>query len=112
MIALIEVAVFLLSFFSMDYSKIFDGYIPVFLKRFKFYCVEDHFSRWDTEVTPWAEILFTMHVIVIFMYSTINLMVLSTVPYKYNRFEKTDKEKEIEKEKRKKRKRKKQTDPN
>ena len=91
MIALIEVAVFWLSFFSMDYGKVFhkEEQVPAFLLKFRFYCVKDHYTLWDTEVTPWAEILFTMHVIVIFMYSTINLMVLSTVPYKYNRFSKT-----------------------
>ena len=77
---------FLLAFYSMDSSSIFKDYVPKFFDSFRFYCVEKHYTRWETGVTPAAEILFTMHVIIIFMYSTINLMVLSTVPYKYNRF--------------------------
>ena len=77
---------FLLAFYSMDSSSIFKDYVPKFFDSFRFYCLEKHYTRWETAVTPAAEILFTMHVIIIFMYSTINLMVLSTVPYKYNRF--------------------------
>ena len=55
--------------------------------------------------------LFTMHVIIIFMYTTINLIVLSSVPYKHNRFKKTEQEKakEIEKRLKKNKKKKKQT---
>ena len=86
LISFIEVMTFLLAFYSMDSSSIFKDYVPKFFDSFRFYCLEKHYTRWETAVTPAAEILFTMHVIIIFMYSTINLMVLSTVPYKYNRF--------------------------
>ena len=91
---------FLLAFYSMDLQRVFDDHTPEFFKGFKFYCMEYQYSRWVTDVTPFAEILFTMHVIVIFMYSTINLMVLSTVPYKYNRF-KDEKKKQKTKGKKK-----------
>ena len=104
MISLIEVATFLLAFYSMDFKKVLDKDVPEFIKKFRFYCIEGSPSRWETEVTPLAEILFTMHVIIIFMYSTINLMVLSSIPFKYNRFAKTEKEIEIDREKREKRK--------
>ena len=98
LISLIEIMTFLLAFYSMDLHRVFDEHTPEFFKEFRFYCMEHQYSRWVTDVTPFAEILFTMHVIVIFMYSTINLMVLSTVPYRYNRF-KDEKKKPKSKEK-------------
>ena len=79
---------FLLAFYSMDSHKVFGRKTPHLFNSFRFYCMEHDYSRWETGVSPAAEILFTMHVIIIFMYSTINLMVLSSVPYKYNRFSK------------------------
>ena len=77
MISLLEVVVFALAFFSMNYEYLFKEDAPVFLNQFKFYCMEDTYTRWETEVTFLAEMLFTMHIVIIFMYSTINLMVLS-----------------------------------
>ena len=101
MISWIELLTFIICFYSMDAEKVFQINVPSVFDGFKFYCEENSVSRWNTDVKPQAEILFTMHVIIIFMYSTINLMVLSTVPFKYNRFMKTDDEKKIEKAKKK-----------
>lgn len=103
MISLLEVVVFALAFFSNNYEYLFKEDTPEFLNQLKFYCMEDTYTRWETEVTFLAEMLFTMHIIIIFMYSTINLMVLSSVPYKHNRFKKTEEEKAKEVEKKLKR---------
>ena len=103
MISLLEIIVFALAFLSMNYEYLFKDNAPPFFVQFKFYCMEDTYTRWETEVTFLAEMLFTMHVIIIFMYSTINLMVLSSVPYKHNRFKKTEQEKAKEFEKKLKR---------
>ena len=86
LISFLEIMTFMLAFYSMDSHKVFGRETPGLFQNFKFYCMGHDLSRWETGVTPAAEILFTMHVIIIFLYSTINLMVLSTVPYRYNRF--------------------------
>lgn len=46
-----------------------------------------------------AETNFTCQVIFVYLYSTLQLIVLSTIPYRYDRFFKTDKEKQIDKQK-------------
>ena len=46
-----------------------------------------------------AETNFTCQVIFVYLYSTLQLIVLSTIPYRYDRFVKTDKQKHIDKEK-------------
>ena len=46
-----------------------------------------------------AETNFTCQVIFVYLYSTLQLIVLSTIPYRYDRFVKTDKQKHIDKDK-------------
>ena len=65
MISLLEVVVFALAFFSNNYEYLFKEDTPEFLNQLKFYCMEDTYTRWETEVTFLAEMLFTMHIIII-----------------------------------------------
>ena len=74
MISLIEIVTFIICFYSMDFHKVFYDSVPTFFHSFRFYCSDDNVSQWVTDVTPAAEILFTMHVIIIFMYSTMLLI--------------------------------------
>ena len=60
-------------------------------------CREDHKSKWDTEETNLAELLYTMHPVIILMSSTLCLIVLSSIAFHYDRLKKTKKEKEIDK---------------
>ena len=69
-----------------------------FTEKFAFKCQENHPSRWDTEETGFAEILFTLHPVMILMSSTLCLIVLSSIAFHYDRLAKTKKEKKIEKE--------------
>lgn len=45
-----------------------------------------------------AETMFTCHIIYIYMYSTFQLIVLFSLPYRYDRFVKTEDQKKIDKQ--------------
>lgn len=95
----------------MDYSVIGEKYnlhfTPSnFIKQFAFECKTPKHTKWDME-DPYnpgfprmrAESNYTFHVIFIYLYSTLQLIVLSTIPYRYDRFKKTDEQKQIDKQK-------------
>ena len=85
--------VFVLAFFSMDVEQINPDYIlSNFVLQFKFGCREDHKSKWNTELTNQAELLWTMHPVVILMSSTLCLVVLSSIAFHFDRLKKTKKE--------------------
>ena len=88
--------IFALSFFSMDVQNISHVQTSEFFQKFAFTCIDS--SRWDTEATGLAEILFTMHPVIILMSSTLCLIVLSSIAFHFDRLSKTKKEKKIEKE--------------
>lgn len=95
---------------SMDYSTIGEKYHlhftpSEFIKQFAFECSKQ-ITKWDMEdpnnqgfPRMRAETNYTFHVIFIYLYSTLQLIVLSTIPYRYDRFMKTDKQKQIDKQK-------------
>ena len=67
-------------------------------------CAVDKKSIWFIEKGPLSMMLFKFHFIVIFMYSTIFIIVLFKIPYKYDRIRKTKTEKIADKKQRAKRK--------
>ena len=71
-----------------------------FVNNFEFMCAVDKKSIWFIEKGPLSMMLFKFHFIVIFMYSTVFIIVLFKIPYKYDRIRKTDSEKAAEKKKR------------
>ena len=95
---------------SMDYSTLGEKYhlhfTPSdFIKQFAFECSKQ-ITKWDMEdpnnqgfPRMRAETNYTFHVIFIYLYSTLQLIVLSTIPDRYDRFMKTDKQKQIDKQK-------------
>ena len=83
------VAVFILSFFSMDVEKISTFRIGDFVEKFAWTCQENHNTRWDTEANGLSEMLFTLHPVVILMSSTLCLIVLSSIAFRYDRLAKT-----------------------
>ena len=70
------------------------------MKVFEFSCSERHKSVWEVENTTFSMIFFKLHFIVIFMYTTLFIIVLFKIPYKYDRIEKTKKEKKDDKKQR------------
>ena len=46
--------------------------------------------------------LWELHIIIVFMYTTLTIIVLSTIPFKYDRFVKNEKEIKADKDKAKK----------
>ena len=111
LISIFEIGVCILCFMCMDYHnmaikwKIKFKPSP-FLLQFAFACdpTKDHFWNMEDDSNPGfprmrAETNFTFHIIFIYLYSTLQLVVLSTIPYRYDRFIKTDKQKQIDKEK-------------
>ena len=87
-IAIFELFVFILAIFSMDYTV----KSPEFLLSFGFECKIGTESIWWIEKTVKSGTLWELHIIIIFMYTTLAIIVLSTIPFKYDRFVKTEKE--------------------
>lgn len=99
-----------LSYFSMDYellnSRWGTNFTPgPFLRQFAFGCHPDQPTRWDLEnpknpgfPVMRAETNFTCQIVYVYLYSTIQLIVLSTVPYRYDRFVKTEEQQRIDKQ--------------
>ena len=72
----------------MDYTK----HTPHFLLEFGFECKIDHPTRWWVEYSAKSSTLWELHTIIVFMYTTLAIVVMSTIPFKYDRFVKTEKE--------------------
>ena len=87
-IALFEILVFIIAMVSMDFTK----KTPPFLLEFAFECQLKTTSIWWIEKSIKSGTLWELHVIIVFMYTTLAIVVLSTIPYKYDRFMKTEKE--------------------
>ena len=93
--SLFELFVFFIAIFSMDYTK----HTPHFLLEFTFECKKGHPTIWWIEYSVKSSTLWELHTIIVFMYTTLAIVVMSTIPFKYDRFVKT--EKEIAKDERK-----------
>ena len=79
----------------MDYTK----KSPDFLLQFGFECQIGSNSIWWIEMSVKSGTLWELHIIIVFMYTTLAIIVLSTIPFKYERFVKTEKELQAEKDK-------------
>ena len=88
--SLFELFVWVVALFSMDYTDILD---PNFLESFAFECLNNHESIWWIEKSVKSSTLWELHFIIVFMYTTLAIIVMSTIPHKYDRFIKTEKEK-------------------
>ena len=106
--SLFELLIFTLGYFGSDFvfSDNIDTPIYTLLKNFQFECAVAKKSMWFIEKTPASMTLFKLHFIVIFMYTTLFMIVLFKIPYKYDRIEKTKKEKRADRKSRAKRRRK------
>ena len=107
-IAIFEILVFVVAVFSMDFTD----HSGNFIKLFGFECKKNDESVWWIGKTFKSGTTWELHFMIIFIYTTVSLIVLSTIPYKYDRFVKTEKEieadaKKEEKDKKKKEERKK-----
>ena len=76
------------------------GYWLKLLSEFQFTCEEGYRSRWYIEKSAASMMLWKFHFIVIFMYTTLFMIVLFKIPYKYDRIRKNKKEKKIDRKKR------------
>ena len=103
--SIFELFVFFMALFSMDATKI----SPKFLLDFAFECKIGHNSIWWIEKSVQSSTLWELHTIIVFMYTTLAIIVMSSIPFKYERFKKTPKEIERD-EKRAKKKAKKRAD--
>ena len=93
--AIFELLVFFIAMFSMDYA----GTSWELLLSFGFECEIGKDSIWWIEKSVKSGTLWELHIIIVFMYTTLAIVVLSTIPFKYDRFHKTEKEIEAEKKK-------------
>ena len=103
LVAVFEVLVFVVALFSMDYTAISGD----FMKLFAFECKVGTSSVWWIGKTFKSGTTWELHFMIIFIYTTVSLIVLATVPYKYDRLKKT--EEEIEHERKLEEKKKKKT---
>ena len=87
-IALFELLVFFIAIFSMDWVE----NSPDWLQQFGFECKKGYDTIWWIEKSVKSGTLWELHIIIIFMYTTLAIIVLSTIPFKYDRFIKTEKE--------------------
>ena len=78
----------MIALFSMDYTV----KSPKFLLSFGFECKKGTESIWWIEKTVKSGTLWELHIIIVFMYTTLAIIVLSTIPFKYDRLVKTEKE--------------------
>lgn len=97
-ISLFELFVFLAAIFSMDYT----AHTPNFLLMFAFECEIGKTSVWWIEKSLKSSTLWELHIIIVFMYTTLAILVMSTIPYRYDRFIKSEKEIKKEEERAKK----------
>lgn len=93
--------IFAIGFLGTDYSPADDQPFLLWIKdQFEFGCNTKHDTRWFIEKTSMSMTQFKFHFIVIFMYTSLFMIVLFKIPYKYDRIEKTAKEKVVEKKRR------------
>ena len=69
---------------------------PTFITEFAFECQIGHPTRWWIAKSSQSEMMYELHPIILHMYVTLAMLVLATIPYKYDRLHKTVAEKEIE----------------
>lgn len=111
LIGIFGLAVCIVCYLSMDYQML-DEYFgwnftpSPFLKQYAFACSAKDPHFWDMEdpnnkgfPNMRAEGNFTCQVIYVYLFSTLQLIVLSTIPYRYDRFAKTETEQKIDKQK-------------
>ena len=103
-IAIFEILVFVVAVFSMDFTD----HSGNFIKLFGFECKKGEESVWWIGKTFKSGTTWELHFMIIFIYTTVSLIVLSTIPYKYDRFVKTEKEIEADAKKEEKAKKKKE----
>ena len=101
----------IISYLSMDYvqmNTIFgtNFHPKPFILQFAFACYEKNQHFWDLEnpLNPGfpklrAETNFTCQIIYIYLASTFQIILLYTIPYFFNRFDKSEKERKQDKEK-------------
>ena len=95
LIAFFELLVFFIAIFSMDFTR----HSPNWIKNFGFMCKDGTDSIWWIHRSNSSGTLWELHIIICFLYTTLVIIILSTVPYKYDRFIKTKKEMRAEKKK-------------
>ena len=100
--------VFAISIFSTDYYRLTDNKAPNWIAIFGLECLKGSSSRWWIERSSPSQTLFELHYIVIFMYTTISIIAISTVPIYSDRLALTEKEQVAEDKKRAKQERKKE----
>ena len=108
--AMFELMIFAVGFFGSDYQR-FNDLDPKtdlawlkFARNFQFSCKEHKTSIWFIDHSSLSMMLFKLHFIVIFMYTTLFMIVLFKIPYKYDRIKKNKEERKAEKKKEKKKK--------
>ena len=94
--SLFQAAVFWLAVWANDFSI---ETTPTFITNFAFECEVDHPTRWWINKTSQSEMMYELHPIILHMYVTLVMIVVVTVPFKYDRLHKTPKEKAIEQKK-------------
>ena len=92
LVAVFEVLVFLVALFSMDYTAVGGD----FIKLFAFECKAGTSDVWWIGKTFKSGTTWELHFMIIFIYTTVSLIVLASLPYKYDRLAKTEAEIEIE----------------
>lgn len=101
--ALFQFFVFFIAIFSMNYTK----KSPEFIIQFGFECKIGDDKHWYINRSAKSSTLWELHIIIVFMYSFVTVLVLSVIPYKFNRLVKSESEMKADAEKaEKKRKRK------
>ena len=88
LISFFQLLVFFIAIFSMDFTK----HSPDFILNFGFECKIGHSSVWWIHRSNSSGTLWELHIIICYLYTTLAIIILSTVPYKYDRFVKTKKE--------------------
>lgn len=78
----------------MDYVR--DS--PDFVISFGFECKIGRPSDWYVKRSAKSATLWELHILIVFMYTFITVLVLSVVPYKYNRLYKSENERKLEAE--------------
>ena len=97
--ALFQFAVFGLAIFANDFDT---ETTSTLVTDFAFECKVGHSARWWIAKTSQSEMMYELHPIILHMYITLAMIVLNTVPFKYDRLYKTREEKEVERRKKKK----------
>lgn len=102
--SLFELSIFCIGFFGTDFaSRNPTGTWSTLMAAFEFECLVGTEDTWFVDKTPASMTLFKLHFIVIFMYTTLFMIVLFKIPYKYDRLQKTSQEKKADRSKRAKR---------